>query len=129
MTDTPPDPGTREPPSRRLLLVVLAVGIALDQVTKTAAHAPVVNQAGTSYLLPTSVRQLWAHPHVGAVLDLLDVAPLVVLVTLALRAVDPRLHPGGGLLSAGWASNWLDRVGLSALTQPGSPRGAVDWVR
>jgi lipoprotein signal peptidase len=129
MTDTPPDPGSREPHRRHILLAVLAAGIVLDQATKAAARLPVVNQAGTSYLLPNPVRQLWAHPHVGAALDLLDVAPLLLLLTLALRASHPRLELGWGLLCAGWASNWLDRVGLSAVTQPGSPRGAVDWVR
>lgn len=129
MTDTPPDPGSRTPRGRSLLLAVLAVGIVLDQVTKAAADSAVVNEAGTSYLLPTPVRMLWAHPHVGAALDLLDVAPIVLLLTLAARARDRRLQLGWLLLCAGWASNWLDRIGLSAVTQPGSPRGAVDWVR
>src|SRR4051794_884900 len=130
MTDIPPDPGSREPHSRhRALLAVLVAGMVLDQATKAVAHHPVVNQAGTSYLLPNPVRQLWVHPHVGAALDLLDIAPLLLLLTLALRAGDLRLQLGWGLLCAGWASNWLDRIGLSAVTQPGSPRGAVDWVR
>lgn len=129
MTDAPPDPGPRGPRGRRVLLAVMAAGVVLDQVTKAAAPLPVVNQAGTSYLLPTSVRQLWAHPHVGAALDLLDVAPLLLLLTLAVRAGDRRGQLGWALLGAGWASNWLDRIGLSAVTQPGSPRGAVDWVR
>jgi lipoprotein signal peptidase len=129
MTDSPPDPGSRTARGRHLLVAVLAAGIVLDQVTKGAADLPVVNEGGTSYLLPTPLRMLWAHPHVGAALDLLDVAPLAVLLTFAVRAKDLPLQLGWGLLAAGWASNWLDRIGLSALTQPGSPRGAVDWVR
>ena len=132
MTDTPLESRPRPPLRPRaptVVLAVLAAGIVLDQASKAAAHLPVVNTAGTSYLLPSSVRQLWAHPHVGAALDLVDVAPLLLLFALALRTADRRLQLGWALLCAGWASNWLDRIGLSALTQPGSPRGAVDWVR
>jgi lipoprotein signal peptidase len=128
--DAPPHTGTSHPARDRLVLAaVLAGAILLDQVTKATASTTVVNEAGTSYLLPQPVRMLWAHPHVGAALDLLDLAPLLLLLALAVRATDRRVQLGWGLLAAGWASNWLDRIGLSALTQPGSPRGAIDWVR
>ena len=50
-------------------------------------------------------------------------------VTLAARSQERLVALGWALLAAGWASNWLDRLGLSALTQSGSPRGAVAWVR
>ena len=113
----------------RLVLASAACAIAVDQLTKAVAAHPVVNKGGTGHLLPDAVRALWAHPHVGAVLDLLDVVPLAIMLTLALRATSRRRRFAWTLLFAGWASNWADRIGLSALTQPGSPRGAVDWLR
>ena len=128
---TAPGPRPPESPRARLLVAgVLAVGFVADQVTKAIAPGGhVINPGGTAYLLPKGARGLWEGPHVGAALDLLAVVPLVVMVVLALRAGSTGARAGWSLLAAGWGSNWSDRIGLSAITQPGSPRGAVDWLR
>ena len=108
---------------------LVAIGVVADQATKATADVHVVNEAATAYLLPGPVRWLWADPHIGAVLDLLGIVPVVVLALMALRARDSLARVGWAVVLAGWASNWADRLGLSAVTQPGSARGAVDWIR
>jgi lipoprotein signal peptidase len=136
----PEAPGTPERPAPRprgdadvrarlLVAAIVTAGLLVDQATKAIAPGGhVINPGGTAYLLPDRVRSLWEGPHVGALLDLLAVAPLVVMVALALRARSAPARVGWSLLATGWGSNWADRIGLSALTQPGSPRGAVDWL-
>lgn len=136
----PPSPAVPDQPAavprvdadvrgRLLVAAVVTAGLLVDQATKAIAPGGhVINPGGTAYLLPDRVRALWEGPHVGALLDLVAVVPLMVMVALALRARTPIGRVGWSLLAAGWGSNWADRIGLSALTQPGSPRGAVDWL-
>jgi lipoprotein signal peptidase len=122
-------PGSRH---RAMVFAVLAAVIVLDQLTKWWAwrHASVahINDGGNPFVGAT-VGGWYADPLTGALLDLLDVGLLSIAVAVLIRRCRPvMILITGGLMTGGWISNLVDRLGLHYLTAPGSVRGAVDFI-
>jgi lipoprotein signal peptidase len=122
--------------SRRLRGIVvaglLAAVIAVDQATKWWGwrHAPmaIVNTGGT-WFIGDPVRGWVSGPVTGPLIDLLGLGLLSVIGSvLVRRRRRPLLLVAGALMISGWGSNLLDRLGMHALTAPGSDRGAVDFI-
>jgi lipoprotein signal peptidase len=117
---------------RSTVFAVLAAAVVVDQVTKGWAwrHAPEVriNYGGNAFVGDT-VSRWYADPVTGALLDFVDFgvlgAAVFVLARLHLPAM--ALVPGA-LMTGGWISNLLDRLGMHHWTAPGSVRGAVDFI-
>jgi lipoprotein signal peptidase len=127
--------GAATGPARRqgqITLGLIATVVAVDQTTKWWAwrNAPVaiINPGGT-WLIGRPVSGLLAGPVSGPLIDLLDVGLLalagLLLVSRPRRALS---LVAGALMIAGWSSNLLDRLGMHAVTAPGSVRGAVDFI-
>jgi lipoprotein signal peptidase len=117
---------------RWLLTAVIPVLIGIDQVVKWLAwrhlDGSLINDGGYILLGPV-IRSWFAGPAGGAVADVLG----TVLVVLGIGWLLLRCRPlyvliGGALVSAGWASNLLDRLGMHHWTAPGSARGVVDFI-
>src|SRR5437762_1232912 len=110
-------------------LVVPVVG--LDQATKSWAWrhvAATINDGGDVFVGPV-IGRWYAEPLTGVLLDLVGVALLAVAAYKLIRVRRSGLIRVPGIVAtAGWASNLLDRLGLHALTAPGSVRGAVDFI-
>jgi lipoprotein signal peptidase len=118
---------------QRLIAVglVLAV-VVVDQATKWWGwrHAPdtFINSGST---WPTGApMSAWFSGKVsGRLLDLGAVGLFTVAgILLARRRRRGLVLVAGFLILGGWTSNLLDRLGLHALTAPGSSRGAVDFI-
>ena len=114
-----------------MLALLLAV-VVLDQSVKWWAWRHVgwarIN-AGGDALVGRTVGGWFADPITGALLDLLDIG-LLGLAAWGLarwRAAVSVVVPGA-LMTAGWVSNLLDRLGIHQLTAPGSERGVVDFI-
>ena len=121
-----------EPRQRWLALGLLTAVVVLDQSTKWWAwrHAPeaLVNGGGT-WFIGQPVTGWFSGPVSGPLLDLLNVGLLGLAGFLLVRRRRPALVlVAGALTIAGWGSNLLDRLGLHAVTAPGSLRGAVDFI-
>jgi lipoprotein signal peptidase len=117
---------------RAMVFAVLAVVIVLDQLTKWWAwrHASVahINDGGNP-LVGATIGGWYADPLTGALLDLLDVGLLSSAVAVLIRRRRPvMILITGALMTGGWISNLVDRLGLHYLTAPGSVRGAVDFI-
>jgi lipoprotein signal peptidase len=139
-SDDPPDPPAAPgPPGRQRLtrqgLVVLAlffVVVALDQSVKWWAWRHVlwarINTGGDA-LVGRTVGGWFADPVTGALLDVLDLG-LLSLAALALARcrATPAVVVPGALMTGGWVSNLLDRLGIHHWTAPGSVRGVVDFM-
>jgi lipoprotein signal peptidase len=116
----------------RAVAILLGLVVAADQAGKWWAGRHVltiVNPGATGFLGPV-VSGWYADPWRGQVLDALSGTALAVALTVLIRRPRCRLVlVSASLTIGGWGSNLLDRLGLHALTYPGSERGAVDYIR
>jgi lipoprotein signal peptidase len=111
---------------------LIATVSILDQTTKwwawRNASRAIINSGGT-WIIGRPVSGLLSGPVSGPILDLLNVGLLTlagfILVSRPRRAL---FLVTGALMIAGWSSNLLDRLGMHAVTAPGSGRGAVDFI-
>jgi lipoprotein signal peptidase len=115
-----------------LVLTLVAAVIVLDQATKWWAwrHIPwaTINSGG-DILVGRAVGAWYAGPVTGAVLDLLDFGLLSIAVLVLVRCRVPVVvSVPGALMTGGWGSNLLDRLGVHYWTAPGSVRGVVDFI-
>jgi hypothetical protein len=115
-----------------VVLALLAVVVVLDQAAKWWAWRYIswteINSGG-DVLVGRTVGAWYADPVTGALLDLVDfgLLSLAVLVLARCRATATVVVPGA-LMTGGWGSNLLDRLGAHYWTAPGSIRGAVDFI-
>jgi lipoprotein signal peptidase len=115
-----------------MVLSLLAAVAVLDQATKWWAwrHVPwpVINPGG-DLLSGSTVGAWYAAPVSGALLDVLDVTLLTTAVLLLTRwRTAASVSVPATLMTGGWSSNVLDRVGLHYWTAPGSARGVIDFI-
>jgi lipoprotein signal peptidase len=104
----------------------------LDQAAKWWAwrHAPGTRiNSGGDVLVGPVVGAWYAGPVTGALLDLLDFGLLSIAVGVLVRCRAPAAAVvPGALMTGGWASNLLDRLGVHYWTAPGSVRGVIDFI-
>lgn len=117
---------------RAAVLVILVTAVVADQVVKGWAwrHAPEVriNYGGNAFVGDT-ISSWYADPVTGAMLDFAGFGVLSVAVFVLVRRRLPVLILiSGALMTGGWVSNLLDRLGMHYWTAPGSVRGAVDFI-
>jgi lipoprotein signal peptidase len=115
-----------------MVLALLAVVVVLDQAAKWWAwrHVPWTRiNSGGDVLVGPAVGAWYAGRVTGALLDVLDFGLLSVAVCVLTRCRAPAaaIVPGA-LMTGGWASNLLDRLGMHYWTAPGSVRGVVDFI-
>jgi lipoprotein signal peptidase len=115
-----------------LVLVLLVVVVVLDQATKWWAWRHFswtrINSGG-DILVGRRLGAWYAGPVTGALLDLLDCGLLSVVVSvLAGSRAAAAVSVPGALMTGGWTSNLLDRLGTHYWTAPGSVRGVVDFI-
>lgn len=110
----------------------MAAVVVVDQAVKWWAwrHIDgVLINSGGYILLGTRVRSWFAAPVGGAVADVLGAALVVGAVLWLVHRPRPGgVLLGGGLVTGGWLSNILDRLGVHNWTAPGSARGVVDFI-
>jgi lipoprotein signal peptidase len=115
-----------------VVLALIAVVVVLDQAVKWWAWrhiAHTVINSGGDILVGRTIGGLYADRVTGAVLDVLDVGLVSVAVwALARRRVSTAVRISGALMTGGWSSNLLDRLGFHYWTAPGSARGVVDFL-
>ena len=115
-----------------VVLALLIVVVALDQAAKWWAwrHIPSTKiNSGGDILVGHTIGAWYAGPVTGALLDLLDFGLLSFAVwALARCRASAALVVPGALMTGGWASNLLDRLGIHWWTAPGSVRGVVDFI-
>ena len=115
-----------------LVLALLATVVAADQAVKWWAwrHVPGARiNSGGDVLVGPVIGNWYAGRVTGALLDLLDFGLLSVAVSALARWRAPAVViVPGALLTGGWGSNLLDRLGMHYWTAPGSVRGAVDFI-
>jgi lipoprotein signal peptidase len=115
-----------------VVLALISVVVVLDQTAKWWAwrHIPhtVINSGG-DILVGRTIGALYAGRVTGAVLDVLDVGLVSMAAwALARRRVSAAVRVPGALMTGGWTSNLLDRLGIHYWTAPGSVRGVVDFM-
>jgi lipoprotein signal peptidase len=115
-----------------LVLVLLVVVVVLDQATKWWAWRHFswtrINSGG-DILVGRRLGAWYAGPVTGALLDLLDCGLLSLAVSVLARSRAPAaVSVPGALMTGGWTSNLLDRLGAHYWTGPGSVRGVVDFI-
>jgi lipoprotein signal peptidase len=115
-----------------VVLALLITVVALDQTAKWWAWRHVswtkINSGGDA-LVGHTIGAWYAGPVTGALLDLLDFGLLsVVAWALARRRAPAAVVVPGALMTGGWVSNLLDRLGIHHWTAPGSVRGVVDFM-
>ena len=111
---------------------LLIVVIALDQSVKWWAWRHVswtkINSGGDA-LVGRTIGGWYAGPVTGALLDVLDFGLLAVAAWVLARCRAPAaVVVPGALMTGGWGSNLLDRLGIHHWTAPGSVRGVVDFM-
>jgi lipoprotein signal peptidase len=115
-----------------MTLGLLVAVVVLDQATKWWGwrHAPMaIVNTGSTWFIGDPVSGWVSGPVSGPLLDLLALGLLSVTgVVLVRRRRRLLLLLPGALMISGWGSNLLDRLGMHALTAPGSDRGAVDFI-
>jgi lipoprotein signal peptidase len=115
-----------------VVLALLAVVVVLDQAAKWWAwrHVPWTRiNSGGDVLVGRTIGAWYVGPVTGALLDLLDFGLLSIAVSvLARRRAPAAVAVSGALMTGGWGSNLLDRLGAHYWTAPGSVRGAVDFI-
>jgi lipoprotein signal peptidase len=117
---------------RSAVLVILAAAVVADQVVKGWAwrHAPEarINYGGNAFVGHT-VSAWYADPVTGALLDIAGFGLLsIAVLVLVRRRLPVMILISGTLMTGGWISNLLDRLGMHYWTAPGSVRGAVDFI-
>jgi lipoprotein signal peptidase len=115
-----------------LVLALLAAVVVLDQAAKWWAWRHFswtrINSGGDVLVGPT-IGAWYAGPITGALLDLLDFGLLsIAVLVLARRQATAVAGVPGALMTGGWGSNLLDRLGIHYWTAPGSVRGVVDFI-
>ena len=114
------------------MLALIVLVVLLDQGAKWWAWRHLswakINFGGDE-LVGTTIGGWYAGPVSGALLDLLDFGLLSAAVTLLARyRVPAAVTVPGALMTGGWGSNLLDRLGIHYWTAPGSVRGVVDFI-
>jgi len=125
-------PAARRRGQGAMTLGLLVAVVVLDQATKWWGwrHAPtaIVNTGGT-WFIGDAVRGWVSGPVTGPLIDLLGLGLLAATGSALLRRRRRLLLlVPGALMISGWGSNLLDRLGMHAVTAPGSDRGAVDFI-
>jgi lipoprotein signal peptidase len=124
--------GRQGRPSQTVVLVLIAAVIVVDQAAKWWAwrHAPWTKiNSGGDILVGHTIGRWYSGPVTGALLDLLDFGLLSIAVSaLARSRVAAAVSVPGALMTGGWGSNLLDRLGVHYWTAPGSVRGVVDFI-
>ncbi len=115
-----------------VVLALLVAVLVLDQAAKGWAWRHVswtkINSGG-DILVGRTMGAWYAGPVTGALLDLLDFGLLSIAVwVLARSRVTAAAGVPGALMTGGWGSNLLDRLGIHYWTAPGSVRGVVDFI-
>ena len=127
------DPATAPGRRQGLLTLGLIVSVSVvDQTTKwwawRSASPAIINSGGT-WIIGGPVSGLLSGPVSGPILDLLNVGLLTLAgLILVSRPRSALFLVSAALMIAGWSSNLLDRLGMHAVTAPGSVRGAVDFI-
>jgi lipoprotein signal peptidase len=115
-----------------LVLALIATVVVLDQAVKWWAwrHVPWARiNSGGDILVGRTIGAWYANPVTGALLDLLDFGLLSIAVSVLIRCRVPvAVSVLGALMTGGWGSNLLDRLGIHYWTAPDSVRGVVDFV-
>jgi len=111
---------------------LLVAVVVLDQAAKWWAWRHFswtkINSGG-DVLVGRRISAWYAGPVTGALLDLLDYGLLSIAVSaLARRRAPAAVSVPGALMTGGWGSNLLDRLGSHYWTAPGSVRGVVDFI-
>ena len=120
---------TRQSVVVQALLVLVVV---LDQTAKWWAWRNVswttINSGG-DLIVGHTISTLYAGRVTGALLDLLDVGLVSVAISVLARCpTNAVISIPGALMTGGWGSNLLDRLGIHYWTAPGSVRGVVDFI-
>ena len=113
-------------------LALLVGVVVLDQVAKWWAWRHIswtrINTGG-DVLVGRAIGAWYAGPVTGALLDLLDFGLLSIAVSVLARCrAMAAVGVPGALMTGGWGSNLLDRLGTHYWTAPGSVRGVVDFI-
>jgi lipoprotein signal peptidase len=115
-----------------VVLTLIAVVVVLDQAAKWWAwrHIPWTKiNSGGDVLVGHTIGAWYAGPVTGALLDLLDFGLLSIAVSILVRCrTTAAVSVPGALMTGGWGSNLLDRLGIHFWTAPGSVRGVVDFI-
>jgi lipoprotein signal peptidase len=115
-----------------LVLTLVVVVVVLDQTAKWWAwrHVPWARiNSGGDVLVGHTIGAWYAGPVTGALLDLLDFGLLsIAVLVLARWRATAVVAVTGALMTGGWGSNLLDRLGMHYWTAPGSVRGVVDFI-
>ena len=114
-----------------MLALIVAV-VVLDQAAKWWAWRHFswtrINSGGDA-LTGRAIGAWYARPITGALLDLLDFGLLSFAVSVLARGrATAAVSVPGALMTGGWGSNLLDRLGSHYWTAPGSVRGVVDFI-
>jgi lipoprotein signal peptidase len=115
-----------------VVLALLVVVVVLDQAAKWWAWRHFswtrINSGGDA-IIGRKIGAWYADPVTGALLDLLDFGLVSVAVSVLARGRAPAaVSVPGALMTGGWGSNLLDRLGSHYWTAPGSVRGVVDFI-
>lgn len=114
------------------MVTLIAAVIVLDQGAKWWAwrHVPWARiNSGGDILVGHTIGAWYAGPVTGALLDVLDFGLLSVAVSVLVRCrASAAVIVPGALMTGGWTSNLLDRLGTHYWTAPGSVRGVVDFI-
>src|SRR6202044_2338329 len=129
-----PQAGDRHHRTRQrfLVLALLVVVVALDQAAKWWAWRHFswtrINSGGDA-IIGRRIGAWYADPVTGALLDLLVFGLVSIAVSVLARGRAPAaVSVPGALMTGGWGSNLLDRLGSHYWTAPGSVRGVVDFI-
>jgi lipoprotein signal peptidase len=115
-----------------VVLASLIVVVVLDQAVKWWAWRHVswtrINSGG-DVLVGRRIGAWYADPVTGALLDLVDFGLLSAAAWVLARCRAPAaVVVPAALMTGGWVSNLLDRLGIHYWTAPGSVRGVVDFI-
>lgn len=114
------------------MLALLSVVVVVDQATKWWAwryHSGAQINSGGDPLVGHTVGAWYSGPVTGALLDLLGFGLVSIAAWVLTRCrVNASVCVPGALMTGGWGSNLLDRLGVHYWTAPGSVRGAVDFI-
>jgi lipoprotein signal peptidase len=115
-----------------VVLALLAGVVVLDQAAKWWAWRHFswtrINSGG-DVLTGRAIGAWYAGPVTGVLLDLVDFGLLSVAVSVLARGrAAAAVAVPGALMTGGWGSNLLDRLGTHYWTAPGSVRGVVDFI-